>query len=54
LALRVGQTYEWQKFTLIRGAPRSGEMKLTFALTGLGEAQIDAVSVRALEQAPGP
>jgi len=46
LAERIGQTNDWQRFTLYRAAPMSGGLTVTFALTGLGEADVDAVSVR--------
>jgi len=46
LAARIGRTEGWQEFTLYRAAPQSGQMTVTFALTGLGEAWIDDVTVR--------
>lgn len=54
LAERIGRTRGWQAFTLFRVAPRSGSFHVTFALTGLGEARIDDVSVRLLHSAASP
>jgi len=49
LALRYGQTDDWQQFSLVRVAPQSGPFWVTFALTGLGEAAIDDISIEPLE-----
>ena len=49
LAQRIGQTKGWQEFTLYRVAPQSGHLTVTFALTGLGEARIDDVTVESVE-----
>jgi len=46
LAYRTGATDGWQHFTLYRVATRSGPISLTIALTGLGEAWIDDVTIR--------
>ncbi|MDY0166311.1 MAG: hypothetical protein RBS80_07190 [Thermoguttaceae bacterium] len=54
LAERIGRTRGWRPFTLFRVAPRSGTFRVTFALTGLGEARIDNVSIRALHPATSP
>jgi len=48
LAERVGQTRGWQEFTLYRAAPRGGHLTVTFALSGLGEAMIDDVTIRTI------
>jgi hypothetical protein len=53
LALAVRQTGGWQPFRMIRAVPRDSELRLTFALCGLGTARIDAVTVRPLED-PAP
>jgi hypothetical protein len=45
LADRIGATEGWREVTLYRAAPRSGELSVTFALTGLGEALIDDVTI---------
>ncbi len=46
LAERIGETNGWRQFTLYRAAASSSNLTVTFALTGLGEACIDDVSVR--------
>ncbi|HEX5472740.1 MAG TPA: hypothetical protein VFW73_12690 [Lacipirellulaceae bacterium] len=46
LSLVVGQTNGWQPFRLIRAATEPAKLRITFALTGLGSAKIDAVMVR--------
>ncbi len=46
LAQRVGPSGDWQEIAIYRAAPRDGTITVTFALTGLGEAWIDDVSVR--------
>ncbi len=46
LAERIDQTSGWHEFVLYRAAPHADNLTLTFALTGLGEAWIDDVSVR--------
>ncbi len=48
LGERVGRTNGWQPFTLFRVAPRSGSLRVTFALSGLGEAHVDDVTIRPL------
>jgi hypothetical protein len=50
LAERVARTADWRRLVLHRIADGGGEpLVVTFALTGLGSAEIDDVSVRALE-----
>jgi hypothetical protein len=49
LALRYGQTGDWQPFSLVRVAPQSGPLWVTFAMTGLGEASIDDIRIEPLE-----
>ena len=56
LAERVGATPGWRRLVLYRIVPAdaSGEpFTVTFALTGLGEARIDDVSVRVLDRSGG-
>jgi hypothetical protein len=53
LADRIGHTRGWREFLLYRLMPRSGQMTVSFVLTGLGEARLDDVTVRTLEPAAG-
>jgi hypothetical protein len=48
LAGRIQHTPGWQQFTFYRVAPQSGPMTVTFALTGLGEAWLDDVTIQTL------
>ena len=48
--LTVDQTSGWQPFQIVRGVPESTDLRLTFALTGIGTAHIDGVMVRTLQQ----
>jgi hypothetical protein len=48
LGERISETQGWREFTLYRAATATGEWQIHFALTGLGEAWIDDVSVTAL------
>ena len=50
LSLAIRQTSRWQPFQIIRGASESAELRVTFALTGLGTAHIDGVMVRELHE----
>ena len=45
LGQRFQVTDGWQEFTFYRAAPTDADVTLTFALTGLGEAALDNVSV---------
>lgn len=49
---RIRLTQGWRAFTLYRAVPQNGEMTVTFALTGLGEASIDDLAVSILEPEP--
>ena len=51
LAQRIGRTHGWRQFTVYRVAPESGRMTVTFALSGLGEARLDDVTIHRLEPA---
>jgi hypothetical protein len=56
LAERVGVTPSWRRLVLYRIAPDTAAdepLSVTFALTGMGEARIDDVSIRVLERAGG-
>ncbi len=46
MALSVEQTPSWEPFHMSRTAVANSELRITFALTGLGTAQIDDVEVR--------
>jgi hypothetical protein len=49
LGHRFQETDGWQLFTIYRAATHSGDMTVTFALTGAGEVWLDEVSVAILE-----
>ena len=54
LAERVGATPAWRRLVLYRIVPAESAdepLTVTFALTGMGEARIDDVSIRVLERA---
>ena len=56
LAERVGMTSAWRRLVLYRIVPADAAdepLTVTFALTGMGEARIDDVSVRVLERSAG-
>jgi hypothetical protein len=56
LAERVGMTPAWRRLVLYRIVPADGSeepLTVTFALTGMGEARIDDVSIRVLERGVG-
>ena len=46
LARRIAHTSGWQEFTMYRAATETGQLTVTFALAGFGDAWIDNVSVR--------
>lgn len=48
LAERIGVTSGWKEVKLYRAAPAAGEMTVTVALTGLGEAFIDDLTIEPL------
>ena len=49
MAERIPVTQGWQEFTLYRGAPANSEIKVTFALTGIGEAMVDEVTILSID-----
>ncbi len=49
---RVRLTQGWREFTLYRAVPQTGDLTVTFALTGLGEASIDDLAVSLLDPEP--
>jgi hypothetical protein len=48
LSLTIRGTDGWQPFRMLRAAPESGELRVTFALVGSASAQVDAVMARTL------
>lgn len=56
LAERVGVTPSWRRLVLYRIVPDTAadeKLTVTFALTGMGEARIDDISIKVLERAGG-
>ena len=53
LAERIGKTQGWREFVMYRVAPSEGMFIVTFALSGLGDAWIDDVSVAPVTQLAG-
>ena len=49
MAERIPVTRGWQEFTLYRGAPSEGVLKVTFSLGGVGEALLDEVTIRTID-----
>ncbi len=45
LAERIAVADTWREFALYRAAPVDGDVSITFALTGIGEAHIDDVTI---------
>lgn len=52
LGERIPLTSGWQEFTLYRAVSTDGEIEVTFALTGMGEAMIDEVTIRTIDLPP--
>jgi len=50
LAQRIGPTGGWQEFTLIRAAAGPSSLIVTFALTGIGEARLDDVTIQPMSR----
>jgi hypothetical protein len=50
LAERIDKTGGWREFTLYRAAREPGTVGVTFALSGLGEAWLDDVTIQALQR----
>ncbi|HEV2970701.1 MAG TPA: hypothetical protein VGY55_12090 [Pirellulales bacterium] len=53
LAERIGQTNGWREFIMYRVAPRDGTFTVTFALTGLGDAWLDDISIAPVTRIAG-
>jgi hypothetical protein len=49
---RIRLTQGWRELTLYRAVPANGELNVTFALTGLGEAWVDDLAVSLLDPEP--
>jgi hypothetical protein len=49
---RVRGTTGWRELTLYRAVGQTGELTVTFALTGLGEASVDDLAVTVLDPEP--
>jgi hypothetical protein len=52
LGERIYATHGWREFTLYRAVPENGELVFSFALTGIGEAWLDDVSVSLIDPDP--
>lgn len=52
LAERITQSNQWQEFSLYRGVPADGELTVTIALSGLGSAMVDELTVRIADIGP--
>jgi hypothetical protein len=52
LGERIISSQGWREFSLYRAVPQNGDLTVTFALTGLGEAWIDDVAVQLLDPEP--
>lgn len=53
MAERVLMTQGWQEFTIYRCAAQNTDVRVTFALTGLGTVSIDEVDIRVIDLTPG-
>ncbi len=53
MAERIGETTAWQPVTMYRVVPESGPVTVSFALSGMGEAWIDNVSIQVLRPGVG-
>lgn len=49
LAERIGQTRGWQEFSLYRMAPQTGPITVTFALSGVGLARLDDITIEPVQ-----
>ncbi len=53
MAERIGKTDGWREFVMYRVAPSDGPFTVTFALSGLGDAWIDDVSIAPVTRLAG-
>ena len=49
LAERITLAENWREFTLYRAAPRQGDLTITLALSGIGQAWVDDLTVNLLD-----
>ncbi len=54
LAERILANDQWQEFILYRVCPQSGPVRVTFAMSGMGKAYIDDVTIQTLAAGPAP
>ena len=52
LGERITATQGWREFSLYRAVPQNGDLTVTFAITGLGEAWVDDIAVQLLDPEP--
>jgi hypothetical protein len=52
LSERIGEAKNWKEFTLYRAAPATGPLTVTIAMTGLGEAFVDNLTVELIARRP--
>jgi hypothetical protein len=52
LAQRIQPADQWQEFILYRVCPQSGPVRVTFALSGMGTAYVDDVTIQVLAATP--
>ncbi|MEM7456056.1 MAG: hypothetical protein AAF456_17035 [Planctomycetota bacterium] len=52
LAERISLTHGWQELTLYRTAPADGDLSVKIALTGVGTAYVDELTVRTIDLPP--
>jgi hypothetical protein len=52
LGERVFATSGWREFTLYRAVPENGELRVTIALTGIGEASLDDLTISLIDADP--
>lgn len=52
LGLRFGAADSWQRFVIYRAAAQTGNVSVTFALSGVGEAWIDEVTIQTAATLP--
>ncbi len=53
LAVRLTESGPWKRYTLYRRVPDSGTLSVTLALTGIGSAYFDDVTIEPLLPGPG-